>query len=248
MLEGKTAVVTGSRSGIGNAIVRALAKEGAMIYAHARTFDEKFEQDIQGIEKETGGIVKTVYFDLSNPKEIKDELKNLISVNKNIDILVNNAAILGENRLFQMTTIAQMKDVFEVNFFAAMQVTQMISRIMCRNKSGSIVNIASVAGLDGDPAQLEYSCSKAALICATKKLAIELGRSGIRVNAVAPGLTDTSMLCEMRKEIEERVKSSSILQRRANPEEIANAVVFLVSDRASFITGQTLRVDGGKQI
>ena len=248
VLKGRTALVTGAGSGIGSAVVRVFAGEGARVYAHARKRTPEFEQMLKEIAKAAGTEILPVYFDMGDSDEIRSSLKEVLKTDKQIDILVNNAGTVGENKLFQMTPVEEMKRVFDINFFAAMEVIQIISRVMCRNKRGSIVNVASIAGLDGDPAQLEYSGSKAAIVCATKKLAAELGRDGIRVNAVAPGLTNTRMLTVMAEETEKRVLESSIIQRRAEPEEIANAIAFLASDKASFITGQILRVDGGRQI
>ena len=208
----------------------------------------EFDAFADELQEKHNAIIQTVFFDLSDEDEISNGLKELFLKEKQIDVLVNNAGMVSENRLFQMTKISDMKRVFDVNFFAAIKITQIVCRLMARAKSGSIINVCSVAGLDGDPGQLEYSCSKAALACATKKLAIELGRSGIRVNAVAPGLTDTSMLTSMNDSTESAAAKRSILERRADPSEIAEAILFLAGDKASFITGQILRVDGGVKV
>ncbi|MBO4578776.1 MAG: 3-oxoacyl-ACP reductase FabG [Clostridiales bacterium] len=241
----KTALVTGSRGGIGMATVRALAQDGIDVYAHARKPDEEFEEKLAKISEETGSVVKPVYFDLSDSDAIKASLRELIKEVKKIDVLINNAGVVSPNSLFMMTPMQQIRDVFEINFFAALEVTQIISRQMMRNKEGSIINISSIAALDGEPAQLEYSSSKAALIGATKKLARELGQFGIRVNAVAPGITDTGMIGGMEDSMRDQILGQTVMKRVARPEEIANAVAFLAGDKSSYITGQVIRVDGG---
>jgi 3-oxoacyl-[acyl-carrier protein] reductase len=162
-----------------------------------------------------------------------------------IDVLVNNAGIVSKNALFMMTPIDTIREVFEVNFFGQMLVTQFAARVMSRQKRGSIVNVSSIAALDGDPGQLEYVASKAALIGATKKLAKELAPSGIRVNAVAPGITETGMLSRMSIDVKEKILNKSDMKRVAAPADIAQAILFLASDLSSYITGQILRVDGG---
>ena len=241
----KIALVTGSRGGIGMEIVRALASDNVNVYAHARKPDTDFEEKLSGIAAETGMQIKPVYFDLSDSEAVKEGLKELIKAEKRIDILVNNAGVVSPNSLFMMTPMQQIKDVFEINFFAAMEVTQIVCRQMARNKEGSIINISSIAALDGEPAQLEYASSKAALIGATKKLARELGQFGIRVNAVAPGVTDTGMISGMEDKMREQILEKTVMNRVARPEEIANVVAFLASDKAGYITGQVIRVDGG---
>ena len=144
-----------------------------------------------------------------------------------------------------MTDMAKIKKVFEVNFFALTLLTQYISRVMMRQNAGSIVNIASIAGIDGDPAQYEYAASKAAVIGGTKKLARELAASNIRVNAIAPGMIQTEMGAHIEENLKNEILSKVMMKRMGKPEEIANAIAFLASDMASYMTGQVIRVDGG---
>lgn len=245
-LQGKTAIVTGCNRGIGHAMVEVFAREGANIWAHARRETPEFIIDMKNIGQRYDVKIIPIFFEFTNEFEIKSALKTIMSSKMCIDILVNNAGIVGENRLFEMTSINDMKKIFEVNFFVPTLITQYIARLMKRQNKGSIINIASIAGIDGDPAQYEYSASKAALIGATKKLAIELGKSGIRVNAIAPGLTETNMVQNMSHVLMQETIEKSILKRFAKPEEIANVVAFMASDLASYMTGQIIRLDGGK--
>jgi Dehydrogenases with different specificities (related to short-chain alcohol dehydrogenases) len=245
ILEGKNAIVTGANRGIGRKTVEIFARNGANIWACARKKTDDFENGIKELSKEYNVSIEPIYFDLAKADQIKEAMKEIVSKKEQIDILVNNAGMISENKLFQMTTIEEMKELFEVNFFSHIIITQYISRVMIRQKYGSIVNVASIAALDGDPAQLEYVSSKAAIIGATKKLAIELGKYNIRVNALAPGLTDTDMASNMRNEYLEKTIQKTIMKRLGNAEEIANAIMFLASDLSSYITGQIMRVDGG---
>lgn len=246
ILQDKTAIITGCNRGIGHAMVEVFAREGANIWAHARQETDDFITDLKSIGQRYGVKIMPIFFELTNETEIKSALKTIVSSKTHIDILVNNAGMVGENRLFQMTSIQDMRKVFEVNFFAPTLITQYTSRLMIRQNQGCIINMASIAGIDGDPAQYEYSASKAALIGGTKKLAIELGKSGIRVNAIAPGLTETSMAQNMSHAVKQETIEKLILKRLARPEEIANVVAFMASDLASYMTGQVVRVDGGK--
>lgn len=245
LLHGKTAVITGSNRGIGKAILTRFAENGANVIAHARKETEEFVTYLSNLEKQYGVTVVPIYFDAREESEMNAAVKQITSITKDIDILVNNMGTVNTVSLFQMTPIQSMKEEFEVNFFAQMRFTQYISRLMTRKKRGSIVNISSVAGLDGNTGMLQYVSSKAAMIGATKRLAIELGAYNIRVNSVAPGLTDTDMGNQMKEELENETLSHQVFKRKAKPEEIADAVLFLSSDMSSFITGQILRVDGG---
>ena len=245
LLEGKTAIITGCNRGIGKATLEKFAKEGANVFAHARIKTEEFETICKELSQEFAVHIQPVYFDATDSEQMKATVKDIFSVTKDIDILVNNMGIVKSVSLFQMTKMQDIKDEFEVNFFAQMELTQLVSRVMTRRKKGSIINISSCAGIDGNTGMLQYVSSKAALIGATKRLAIELGTSNIRVNSVAPGLTDTDMGNQMREDLEQETLKHLVFKRKAKPEEIADAVAFFASDMSTFITGQVLRVDGG---
>ena len=245
LLKDKTVVLTGSNRGIGKAILEVFAMNGADIWACVRKPNDGFTDYIANLAKETGVTISPVYFDLADREQVKEGVKTITSVKKPIDVLVNNAGIIYTG-LFQMTPVDKMKEIFEINYFSQMLLTQYIARIMARQKKGSIINISSSAAIECNEGRTAYAASKSAMICSTKVMAKELAGSNIRVNAIAPGLTETDM---MRGSTSEDALKSTLericMERVARPEEIANAVLFLSSDMSSYITGQVLRVDGG---
>ena len=245
MLKGKNAIITGARRGIGRATVEVFAKNGANIWACARKFDKIFEQDMTRIADKYGVEIWTIYFDVTDETQIKDAVQVIRKQKTTVDILVNIAGIADESTSFQMTQIDKMKYVFDVNFFAVTRLIQYTSRLMMRQNRGSIVNISSIAGLDGTPAQYEYAASKAAIIGGTKNLAREFVANNIRVNAIAPGMIETDMGEQIDENLKNDILSKVIMKRMGKPEEIANVAAFLASDLSSFMTGQIIRVDGG---
>ena len=246
MLKGKNAIITGANRGIGYATLELFAKEGCNIWACIRKPNIEFERQIAILSQSNNVWIKPVYFDLSNEDEIKAGIKQIGNDKLPIDILVNNAGI-PFGGLMTMTPITKLKEVFEINYFSQILMMQLVSRYMIRQKSGSIVNMASVGGIESNPGYLAYGSSKAALIWATKCIAKELGSYGIRVNAVAPGMTDTQMGHYKTEEELQKVIDSTSLKRFATTEEIANGIAFLASDLSSFTTGHVLVIDGGRR-
>ena len=244
-LVGKNAIITGARRGIGRSITEEFAKRGANIWACARKSDDDFTEDMKSLSEKYSVDIEPVFFDLANRDETKAAVQGIIKEKRTIDILVNNAGV-SFGGLLNMTSIDKLKEEVEVNYFAQIQMIQLVSRVMMKQKSGSIVNMASIGGIETAEGYLAYGSSKAALIYGTKSISRELGDYGIRVNAVAPGLTDTEMGGYKPEEEINKVIARSSLHRIAQPYEIAGCVAFLASDEASFITGQVLIADGGR--
>ena len=243
-MQNKTALVTGANRGIGKACVRSLAEHGANIIAHARNKNPEYLQFLDEIEQQYSVSVTPIFFDMTDSRKMRDVMKELILSKKNIDVLVNCAG-LGHGVSFQRTTLKQIREICDINLFSHMELTQLVLRSMCRQKSGSIINIGSISGLDLSAGNCAYGTSKAALMAFTKTLACELGVFGIRVNCVAPGLTDTEMGHSVKDFAIEDMLKDSILGRFALPKEVSDVVVYLASDKSSFINGQIIRVDGG---
>ncbi len=246
MLVGKNIVITGSMRGIGKSTVEKCAYYGANIWACARNGSAEFENELNLLAKKYNVQIWPVYFDLSDENQIKNAVKEIKKQHLQIDALVNCAGVIPESHSFQMMSIDSLMAVLNVNLIGTTILTQYISRIMVRQKHGNIVNISSIAALDGIPGQYEYVTSKAALIGSTIKLANELANDGIRVNAIAPGIIETEMSSKMSDFLKETVVNQTMMKRLGKPEEIANVIAFLSSDLSSYITGQVIRVDGGR--
>lgn len=244
ILNGKNILITGCARGIGKSMVEVCAYHGANIWANARSQDNKFENYCNLISKNFNVDVNPVYFDLTNKEQIIETVKAIRASAKPINGLINNAGITF-NALFQMSSEENLRENLDVNFIGPFILTQYITKLMVRNGGGSIVNIASSAAIDANSGKSVYGASKAALSTATKSLSRELGMSGIRSNTIAPGITRTEMLSSMSSETIKETEESTALKRIGSPKEIANVAAFLISDMSSYITGQTLRVDGG---
>ena len=244
LLSGKTAVITGCLKGIGRATMEMFALNGADIFACCQFENDEFKNHIDILSKENNVQITPLYFDLCDTEQIKNAVKEIRSSKKKIDVLVNIAG-MTQDAIFHMITMDQLKKIFEVNFFSQILFTQYITKLMLLNKSGSVINISSVSGIDGNSGQLSYSSSKAALIGATKTLSIELAPQGIRVNAIAPGVIKTDMTENLPEEAMNKLKAKIKLQHVGLPNEVAGAILFLASDNSSYITGQIIRVDGG---
>ncbi len=245
LLSDKKAVITGSNRGIGKKILEVFSENGAKIYACSRKKDKNFISYCETLQKKNNNQIIPVELDLGNSSSIDNASKEISGDLGKIDVLVNNAGII-ENNLFQMSKIENIKNIFQVNFFATLEFTQKMIKPMIKNKSGSIIYISSTSAFDNTVGRTAYSASKSALTSHSITLSRELGRNNIRVNSIAPGLTDTDMMRNFTAEkFIEEVSNNVSLKRIGKPLDIANLALFLASDLSSYITGQTIRVDGG---
>ena len=244
LLEGKNIIVTGTAKGMGKQMVKTFAENGANVFAHARTETEEHKAFCKELEDKNSVQIMPLYFDLRDTEAMKEAIKAIRGTKLPIDGLVNNAGITY-NSLFQMTNIDELRNQMEVNFFAPFLFTQYISKLMVRNKKGSIVSISSSAALDGNSGKSAYGASKAALLTMTMCISEELAVSGIRANVICPGVTATDMLSTMPDYIMDIQKEATFLKKVGTTADIANTALYLLSDYYSYITGQVIRVDGG---
>lgn len=247
MLKGKVAVITGANRGIGLATVENFAKNGATIWACARTQSDEFEKNLRDLSDANEVVINPLYFDVADMNMAKQALRTVGEDKKRIDILVNNAGVSVE-RLLNMTSVNMMREIMEINFLSQINMAQVASRYMMKNRSGCIVNVASVSGIEPEEGGVGYGSSKAAILFATGTMALELGKYGIRVNAVSPGFIDTDMWKGRKEEIKEKILSETPLHRQGTAAEVAQTILFLASDMSSFITGQNIVVNGGRKL
>ena len=235
LLNNKVCIVTGAAQGIGKQIAKQFAEDGARVYAFDR---QEFASDDERIQP--------MVLDLLDSAAVKAAVMEIYKKEGKIDCLVNNAGVVF-NRKIGMITRDETELMFRVNVIAVIELIQLVSRLMARNKCGSIVNIASVTAVLGSPGQVAYSSTKGAIIAMTKSAAKELAPMGIRVNAVAPGIVKTERFEELYEATGEKIDQRIgriALGRLGTPADVANACAFLASDRADYISGQILGVDG----
>ena len=243
LLDGKVVIITGAGRGIGQAMATVFAQNGAIVYAND-VRPGSVEEWCGAVNAAGPGEVRPLYFDITDEGEAKEALMGVRRACGHIDGLVNNAGV-EFNELIGMISRPNMEKMFTVNVYGAINMLQIASRLMSRQETGgSIVNIASMTALRGNRGQLVYSATKGAVVSMTKSAAKELAPKGIRVNCIAPGLTNTAM---MRQADPEKLQSridNICMGRLAEPEDIAKACMFMLSDLAGYVSGQVLAVDG----
>ena len=243
LLEGKIAIVTGASRGIGKEIARSFIAQGATV---AFTYRSSEEQAL-ALEKEltaNSGTAKGFKSDAAKFDDAENLVKAVLESFGTIDIVVNNAGITDDTLLMRMTE-EQWDRVVDVNLKSCFNLTKAVMRTMLKARAGSIINISSVVGVQGNPGQANYAASKAGILGFTKSVALELGSRNIRCNAIAPGFIETEMTEKLDADVVQGWRDTIPLKRGGSPADVANACVYLASDMSSYVTGQTLNVCGG---
>ncbi|WP_369049168.1 3-oxoacyl-[acyl-carrier-protein] reductase [Tenacibaculum sp. UWU-22] len=243
LLENKTVIITGGTRGIGRGIALEFAKQGAHV---AFTYSSSVEAAtaLENELKALGVQAKGYQSNAANFEAAQELVKNVVEAFGTVDVLINNAGITKDNLLMRISE-DDFDKVIEVNLKSVFNLTKAVIRPMMKQRSGSIINMSSVVGLKGNAGQANYAASKAGILGFSKSVALELGSRNIRSNVVAPGFIETEMTAKLDEKVVEGWRNEIPLKRGGTPEDIANACVFLASDMSSYITGQTLSVDGG---
>lgn len=238
---GKTVVVTGSARGLGKAIAEKFAQLGANVILNG-TSKTVFKTEEEFLQK--GYQVKAVEGDISIPENAQELIDMAVHTYGTVDVLVNNAGVIRDKLMMKMS-VEDWDTVLDINLKSAFLCTKAITKLMMKKRQGCIINITSVVGIMGNAGQANYAASKAGMIGFTKSVAKELGAWGITCNAVAPGFIQTDMSDQLSDEIKERYLAVIPLKRAGTPSEVADAVCFLASEKAKYITGQVIHIDGG---
>lgn len=246
MLKGKIALVTGASRGIGKEIALELAAEGAMVIVNYNGSKDKAEEVVSLI-KENGGSAEGYCCSVADFAKTEEMIQYIIKTYGSLDILVNNAGITKDGLLMKMSE-EDFDSVIDINLKGTFNCIKHASRQMLKQRSGRIINMSSVVGVAGNAGQVNYSASKAGIIGITKSSAKELGSRGVTVNAIAPGYIDTEMTQCLSDAVKEKVLEQIPLKRMGSTNDIAQMVVFLASDKGSYITGQVISIDGGMDI
>ena len=244
-LKNKNAIVTGASQGIGEIIALELAKSGARVICISRN-KKALDETISRIAN-LGAKASAYSCDILDSDRFNKIITEIIEKQSTIDILVNNAGITKDSLLMRMSN-KQWDDVININLKGAFNCTKAVMRYMIKNRFGRIINITSIVGITGNTGQTNYAASKAGLIGMTKSIAKEVASRGITANCIAPGWIETSMTSDLNNEIKNKFLSKIPIGRMGTPEDIANAVIFLASNESSYITGQTITIDGGRII
>jgi 3-oxoacyl-[acyl-carrier protein] reductase len=243
-LEGKIAIITGATRGIGWSCAKVLAKNGMFVILNGVTNKDLLDARVNELKELYNSESEGYLFDVSDSNAVKDCYNSIFKKYKRLDVLVNNAGIMID-ALIPMISNEMLDKILDVNIKGAIYNLQYASRLMGRNKSGSIINISSIIGRCGNEGQTVYSASKAAIIGITMSAAKELAPQNIRVNAVAPGFIETDMIKNLPPDKSSKLKESIKMKRMGTPEDIANTVLYLSSNLSEYVTGQVIGVDGG---
>ena len=242
MLKGKTALITGANGGIGKSIVNLFLKNNANVICLIRKSDHQFNKFAKKLSKN----ITIIESDLTDENNLRTQVEKVFSKNRKLDILVNNAGI-ASGSIIEMTSQKKLKEIFDVNFFSQIRLTQLVLKYLKNSKKSSIINIGSISAKMADRGTLAYGCSKIALMHATKIMANEFSNYKIRVNGICPNATNTKMLKKMDPKSKNVLISRSFMKKVCEPIDVANLILYLSSKNSEYINGQIIFMDGGME-